>query len=43
MEGLRGEGEMLGRFSVLLAWTVTFARDRYERTWASAGIPLVEL
>jgi hypothetical protein len=34
---------MLGSFSLLLAWTVKFAYDLYERTWASAGIPLVEL
>lgn len=34
---------MPGSFSLLLAWTVEFARDLYERTWARAGFPLVEL
>ena len=34
---------MSGSFSLLLAWTVKFAHDLYERTWARAGIPLVEL
>ena len=34
---------MLGSFSLLLAWTVKFAHDPYERTLASARISLVEL
>jgi hypothetical protein len=33
---------MLGSFSLLLAWTVEFAQDLYERAGASASIPLVE-
>lgn len=32
----------MGAFNVLLAWTVEFGHDLYERTGASAGIPLVE-
>jgi len=34
---------MSGSISLLLAWTVKFARDVYERIWARAGVPLVEL
>ena len=34
---------MLGSFSLLLAWTVKLVHDLYGRTWASGGIPLVEL
>ena len=34
---------MSGSFSLLLAWTVKFARDLYERTWAHAGVPLTVL
>jgi hypothetical protein len=34
---------MSGSFSLLLAWTLKLARDLYERTWARAGVPLVEL
>ena len=34
---------MSGSFSLVLAWMVEFARDPYERTWARAGVPLVEL
>ena len=34
---------MSGSFSLFLAWTVKFARDLYERTWARAGVPPVEL
>lgn len=41
MEALRGEGEMLGSFSFLLAWTVKLVHDLYGRTGPSAGIPLV--
>ena len=33
---------MSGSFSLLLAWTVTLACDLYERTWARAGVGLVE-
>jgi hypothetical protein len=29
-------------FSLLLAWTVKVARDLYERTWARAGVLLLE-
>ena len=34
---------MSGSFSLLLAWAVKVARDLYERTWARAGVSLVEL
>ena len=34
---------MSGSFSLLLAWTVKFACDLYERAWARAGVPLVEV
>ena len=34
---------MSGSFSLLVAWKVKFALDLYERTWARAGVPLVEL
>ena len=32
----------MGAFNVLLAWTGEVRNGLYERTWASAGIPLVE-
>jgi hypothetical protein len=34
---------MSGSSSLLVTWTVKFARDLYERTWARAGVPLVGL
>ena len=34
---------MLGSFSLLLVWTVEFARDLYESTWACADVRLVDL
>lgn len=38
-----GRGKMSGSFSLLLARTVMLACDLYERTWARAGVRLVEL
>ena len=34
---------MSGSFSLLLARTVMLACDLYERTWARAGVRLVDL
>ena len=34
---------MLGSFGLLLAWTVTLVRERYERARARARVPLADL